>query len=259
MATDVITIAYTSEPLQVDVVALLIGMLEYLFYGGVAYLFIALITELFFIVRTLELPSWRLLVRLFSSGSSVGLSTTLLLLSLLCFSLSLYFDFGRLILAIAWALLLLTVVGVISEVKPNKVLYLGTLKQSNMVFHCRMDIRVWPLSVLSYLQTGLDGDLGGVSINAKHKFLSAPELREQVKKAAAESAIVVVDASVSGDVLKDLLEILQSADLRGKPYIRIDDAGDHLRELTAMIKDFGFDGSFTTEKELLDKLRLMQI
>jgi len=239
-------------PFNLDLIELLLEALEYIFYGGVTYFLIVMSAEVFYSFRRSGLPELSQLNQLLSHDNNLGFLITLLMLSILLFSMFFFFDFGRLVLAFALIFLLLTTLVFSSAIISIDLLYLGSFKQSNLIFSCRAGQRLWPLRALTYLETGLVDNLSILSIKSSHNYLNTREMEQALKKAVALATRVIVDGSLSAETLKKFLEILQDADCLERVYVRMDDADNHSVELKTIMESFEKDCIFSTETELLE-------
>jgi len=243
----------TNIPFSLELVGLLYTALEFIFYGGYSYILIMMSTALFFTIknsRALELSRLNLL---FSFNDSVAfLCKPLLILCIIFFLMFFFFDFGRLVLAFALIFLLLTIANISFAMQSIGVLYLGTFKQSNLIFSYRSTNQVWPLQGLSYLETGLENNLSIISIRSEEEYLNTREMEQALKKAIALATKVIVDGSLSAETLKKFLKILQDADCLERVYVRMDDADNHSVELKTIMESFEKDCIFSTETELLE-------
>jgi hypothetical protein len=252
VARDVAELAFGDKAFDFGFWSFLGGTLIYLLIAGMSYLLVLVVTYWYFIVKYLGLPRWSSVVRCFVFDSSVELLRVLVLLPLFFLALWVFTGFNTAILTLALIALSFLVFLVGSEGRPIQVCLIGAMTQGSLELGFRLQQRFLPGRVVSCLETGLRGRLGGIFIDGSDTRVEIEKLQDKVMKAAALSTIIVIDARKGTTGLPRLIDTLQLYGLSARPYVLY---RDELEDdwLTHQVR-LTIDGLFVTEKELLEVL-----
>lgn len=245
----------TGTLLNSGFVALLLLALEYLFYAAVAYFVTFSILEWILMAKRV---GWRHLFSLrksFSNDSDVVFLVTLLALAICCFAISVYWGFGKFPLIAGWILLVLLVVSLDSRMKPVSVTFVGPIRQRSLVFHELAKRRIFPLGIMSFFYTGLQGDLGGLRVSTRNNHENMTQLVEAAAKSINSSSVVVIDAKTDHDIVELLTETIEASAPDIKFFLHVEnDTQASTDELVTLLQSHKFEPEIIVESELLQHL-----
>ena len=245
----------TGSALNSGFIPLLLLALEYLFYAVVAYLLTFSILEWILLAKRV---GWRRLFSLrksFSNDSDAVFFVVFLTLAMCCFAMSVYWGFGKFPLIAGWILLVLAVESLRSLMKPASIIFVGPIRQRSLVFHKRAERRIFPLGVMSFFSTGLQGDLGGLRLSTGHNHENMAQMVKAAAKAIGTYNIVVIDAKTDHDIVELLTKIIEASTPDIKFFLTVEnDTQRPTDELITLLQSYKIAPEIIAEPKLLQQL-----
>lgn len=245
----------TGIVLDTSFVALLLLALEYLFYAAVAYFVAFSILQWILVAKRVGWRHSPSLRKSSSNDSGVVFSVTFLTLAICCFAISVYWGFGKFPLIVGGILMVLAMVCLRSRMNPTSVIFVGPIRQRNLVFHARANRRIFPLGVESFFYTGLQGDLGGLRVSSGHNHENMVELVDTAAKAINSSRVVVIDAKTEHDIVELLTEAIEARPPDIMFFLHVEnDTQASTNELVTLLQSHNIEPEIIVESELLQHL-----